>query len=217
MIGVWGSAAHGARPMETDDAAIVDPKGCQLETWLQAYRGRSEWWAFPACNPTGNLELTVGGALTREDGHTRGADGQLQGKSILRPLEPNGLGIGVSAGTVRDSAAGARDWYTDLQASLSRADDALVVHANAGWLRAGEARRHRVTGGIGMEAELVTGTWLIAESFTEGAGRPLHQIGLRRWVIPERIQIDATYGNRNGGGMRWFTLGLRLLSPPFLP
>jgi len=37
--------------------------------------------------------------------------------------------------------------------------------------------------------------------------------------VPNRVQLDATYGNRNGGetGERWFSIGLRLLSVPFLP
>jgi len=37
--------------------------------------------------------------------------------------------------------------------------------------------------------------------------------------VPDRVQLDATYGNRNGGGTgeRWFSIGLRLLSVPFLP
>ena len=55
--------------------------------------------------------------------------------------------------------------------------------------------------------------------FSQEAGRPFYQTGLRFWVIPARMQIDVTYGNRLGrsDGNRWFTLGVRLLTPPFLP
>jgi hypothetical protein len=37
--------------------------------------------------------------------------------------------------------------------------------------------------------------------------------------VPDRVQVDTTYGDRVGaGGMeRWMSVGLRLLSPPFLP
>jgi len=33
------------------------------------------------------------------------------------------------------------------------------------------------------------------------------------------VQVDATYGNRAGSSTqeRWFSIGLRLLSSPFLP
>ena len=37
-------------------------------------------------------------------------------------------------------------------------------------------------------------------------------------VVDEvRVQLDATYGNRSNGSENWFSIGLRLLSPRFLP
>lgn len=42
-------------------------------------------------------------------------------------------------------------------------------------------------------------------------------MGTRYWLMPERVQIDATWGDRFGGGARVATLGLVLVSPPFLP
>jgi hypothetical protein len=44
-------------------------------------------------------------------------------------------------------------------------------------------------------------------------------VGLRVWVVPKHVQIDTTYGNQLGQPehLRWFTVGLRLLSPAFLP
>ena len=74
-----------------------------------------------------------------------------------------------------------------------------------------------MTWGLGTEAQLTERTWLIAETFGQNQGKPFHQLGLRHWLVPDRIQLDATYGNRNGGGERWFSIGLRLLTPAFLP
>jgi hypothetical protein len=44
-------------------------------------------------------------------------------------------------------------------------------------------------------------------------------LGTRWWVITDRVQIDATVGNRLGtaNGERWFSIGLRLLSPRWMP
>ena len=42
-------AAQAARPLVTDDARIVDPKACQLETWTRFNRGSTEHWVQPAC------------------------------------------------------------------------------------------------------------------------------------------------------------------------
>lgn len=211
------NAAEAARPMVTDDARIVDAKACQLESWVRRNQDSTEAWALPACNFTGNLELTLGGALTREAGQTRTTDVQLQGKTLLKALDSNGWGIGFAAGTVRHPHADSRDWYAYVPVSVSFRDDTVIVHGNAGWLRDGEARQHRLTWGLGTEARLGERTWLIAEAFGQDQGRPYHQFGLRHWLVTDRVQLDATYGNRNGGGERWWTLGLRLLTVPFLP
>ena len=57
-----GGTAFAARPMMTDDARIVDPQSCQLESWTKVYERHNEFWALPACNPFGFFELTVGGS-----------------------------------------------------------------------------------------------------------------------------------------------------------
>lgn len=211
------SSTHAARPLITDDARIVDAKACQLESWVKKNPRSTEFWALPACNFTGNLELALGGAYTRETGNTQNTDIVLQGKTLFKALDTNGWGIGLAAGTIRHPQTHTRDWYAYVPTSFSFRDDAVVVHTNVGWLREGEARRNRLTWGLGTEAQLAERTWLIAETFRQDQGKPFHQLGLRHWLVPNRIQFDATYGNRNGGGERWLSIGLRLLSVPFLP
>lgn len=210
--------AHAARPMMTDDARIVDAKACQLESWVKLNRDSTEFWALPACNFTGNLELTVGGAITREAGHARTTDVVIQGKTLFKAMDPNGWGIGLAAGTVNHPQAAARDWYAYVPASVSFNKDAVAVHANLGWQREGETRRNRLTWGLSTEVQLTERTWLIAETFGQNQGKPFHQFGVRHWLVPDRVQIDATYGNRNGSASteRWFSIGLRLLSVSFL-
>ena len=212
--------AQAARPMVTDDARIADAGACQLETWVQNNRASTEYWALPACNFTGNLELTLGGALTRQAGQTRTTDAVMQGKTVLRPLETNGWGLALAAGTNHRPLAngGSRNWYVNAPVSFSLRDDAVMLHANLGWLRDGEIRRDRLTWGLGAEARLAERAWLIAETFGQNRGKPSYQFGLRRWLIVDRVQIDATYGNPYGTDTRarWFSIGLRLLSPPFL-
>jgi hypothetical protein len=141
----------------------------------------------------------------------------MQGKTLFKTMDTNGWGIGLAVGTVRHPQADTRDWYAYVPTSFSFRDDAVVVHTNVGWLREGEPRHNRLTWGLGTEAQLTERTWLIAETFGQNQGKPFHQLGLRHWLVPDRIQLDATYGNRNGGGERWFSIGLRLLSVPFLP
>jgi len=213
---------HAARPLITDDARIVDPKSCQLETWVRRNVDSREYWALPACNPTGNLELSFGGAMTNELGSTHTTDVQVQAKTVFKPLEANGWAIGLAVGNLRHPGQ-RRDFASDLYgyvpASYSFANDRVVVHTNVGWLRPEDRSAHRFAWGIGAEVKLNERVYLIPEVFNQNGGRAHFQAGVRYWVIPGRMQVDATYGDRLGGGqgVRWYTLGMRLLSPAFLP
>lgn len=216
--------AFAARPMITDDARTVDAKACQVETWVKKNRDSTEYWALPACNFTGNLELTLGGALGRDDAGTRTTDVVLQGKTLFRTLEPNGWSVGLAFGNVRHPAIRTNanligDLYAYVPASFSFRDDRVILHTNLGWLHEKDAGRHRATWGLGSETQLSGRTWLIAEAFGQNRGNPFYQVGVRHWLVPDRVQIDTTFGNRAGssGEERWFSLGLRLLSAPFLP
>nr|WP_051237131.1 hypothetical protein [Ottowia thiooxydans] len=212
------TASHAARPMNTDDARTVDPKACQVESWVRQNADSTELWAIPACNPTGNLEIAAGGSHARGDIEGSRNTVVLQAKTLFKPLEPNGWGWGLAVGTAQHARPpSGRDWYAYIPVSRSILDDRAVLHLNVGWLREGLSRRNFMTWGIGSETQLSERVWLIGETFGQNEGRPLYQAGLRYWVVPNRVQVDATYGNRLGGGERWFSIGLRLLSPAFLP
>ena len=213
---------HAARPMITDDARVVDARACQVESWVRRNEGSTEFWAIPACNLTGNLEIAMGGSRTREAGDTRTTDVQVQGKTLFKPLETNGWGIGLAIGHLRHPDEGgrggfARGLYGYVPLSVSFADDLAVLHVNAGLMRPAGESRHRVTAGVGAEVRLHPRLFFIPEVFRQEAGRPFFQTGFRFWVVPERFQVDATYGDRIGGAgaQHWFSIGMRLISPSF--
>lgn len=60
--------------------------------------------------------------------------------------------------------------------------------------------------------------YLIAETFGESRDNASYQLGIRYWIVPNHVQVDTTYGNQYGNkpDARWFSIGLRLLSVPFL-
>jgi len=210
--------------MITDDARIVDPKACQVESWVRRNRDSTEFWALPACNPTGGVELTFGGSIVREMGESRFTDHQVQAKTVLRALEPDNWGVGFAAGTVRhlrrDTARGwPGDAYFYVPVSVAFSGDTWVVHLNAGAVNRRDERRTLATWGIGNEIRLRDDLYFIPEVFRSERGRPFYQVGARYWLVKDRLQIDATFGNRaaSGDAERWFSIGLRLLSPPFLP
>ncbi len=214
-----------ARPMVTDDARIVDAKACQVESWVRAERhGTNQFWAVPACTPIDNLEITLGANLERVAGQERVADSLLQFKSMLRPLRTNdwGLALSVVRTVERGLEPGTRDvpsHFLNLPLSVSLRDDALVLHLNAGVRSDRIARRSYGTWGLGSELVLRDRLQLITETYGESGQRPFVHGGLRYWLVPDRVQLDTTVGTRVRAGSqeRWFTIGVRLLSPAFLP
>ncbi|MFP5404829.1 MAG: hypothetical protein ACLGHY_00300 [Gammaproteobacteria bacterium] len=101
ILALTSCLAHAARPMITDDASIVDPKTCQFEAWTMKNRASTAYWAAPACNFSGNLELSVGGARTHDEAGTHATDALIQGKTLLKALETNGWGVGLAIGAQR--------------------------------------------------------------------------------------------------------------------
>lgn len=217
--------AQAARPMITDDARVVDAQSCQLESWVRQNRDDREVWALPACNFSGNLELTLGGGKTGLDsGVAHDHHLVLQGKTLLKPLTTNSYGVGLALGYAQhrlrsDHRYVAGDSYVYVPVSISTLDDRVVWHVNGGALHSQEARRNFATWGLASEIQLQANTWLVAETFGQSGGTRYAQAGLRHWIVPNRVQVDMTVGERLHGGPseRWFSIGLRLLSPAFLP
>lgn len=141
----------------------------------------------------------------------------------MKPLETNGYGVALSVGVVNHPNAEPKrvlgNVYVNVPVSVSFADDRFVLHVNAGGRRDTEDRLYRMTWGVGSETQLHPRVYVVAETFGENKGHPSFQAGLRFWVVKDRVQVDTTYGNVFGGGsgQRFVTIGLRLLSPAFLP
>jgi hypothetical protein len=218
------TSVHAARPMVTDDARIVDAKSCQLETWARRNVESTEFWALPACNPWGGAELTFGGAVTNLDGESHLTDNLIQVKTLFRPYEPGDWGVGFAVGTIRrPHRESANSWpgdtYFYVPVSVALGSDDVVLHVNGGAAHHRDERRTIGTWGLGAEVRITDRVYFIPETFALDRGRPFYQAGLRYWLIPSRVQVDATFGNRlvSETGERWFSIGMRLLSPPWFP
>lgn len=209
--------ALAARPFVTDDARLTTAGSCQLESWVRIYPDSRELWALPACNPFGNLELTAGGGKAKNDGQPSSGDYIFQLKTLLRPLETNGWGLGLAAGTVHHPQVNPGpnllgNTFVYMPVSVSFADDRIVMHANVGWLKDKASGEHRTTWGLGWEFRLNEHITGIAESFGDNSAGTFWQAGARFAIIPERVQVDATLGRELNGpaSSRWISFGLRL-------
>jgi hypothetical protein len=210
--------AEAARPFVTDDARVVDHGGCQIETFVkrQSRLNEREFWFLPACNLTGRVELTLGRAWI--DGSAPGDSrfNVLQAKTLLKALQTNGSGYALTAGALRVSpfqAAHATNPYVNAIGSFSFADDKFVVHANLGAIKDQQAGMTRGTWGLGAEIAINSRLYGIIEAYGQRADKPTRHLGLRYWIVPNRVQVDATLGaQQSGPPERAFrTLGLRVL------
>jgi hypothetical protein len=191
--------AHAGRPMTVDDAAIVSPGQCQLETYAQRASDDGEtreYWFTPACNVGGDWELALGGAWMADDA-SHAHYGRLQAKTVFKPLEAGGWGIGlVLADQFRTGRGLDGDFSANVPLSFSLRDDRVLLHLNAGVVRTQATRRTDATWGLGAEFKLNPRNSLTAEGYGQQRGRPRFQLGFAHALIPDHLQIDATWGKR---------------------
>jgi hypothetical protein len=216
--------AWGARPFVTDDARLTTAGSCQLETWARFYDSGREVWALPACNPTGNFELTVGGGRALYDAQRQSpnSDDVFQVKTLLRKLETNDFGLGVAVGTVRHPSVNPGpnllgNTYVYLPLSVSLAESRYVVHVNTGWLRERVTNHNVVTWGVGTEWNVSERMTWMAEAFGDSHPNTYWQAGGRFSLIPQLLQVDATLGQSANGNhaSRWISFGIRLTPASF--
>lgn len=193
-------AAWAGRPFLTDDAALTAPQTCQVETWMQLNaHHHQDFWVLPACNPTGNLEFTAGfNQLQTQNGHV--GNYVLQGKTLFREMQTNSWGMGVAFGTTRPRHGAASANFIYLPYSLSFADDALIVHANLGWVENRAPKNNhissfnRTTGGLGAEYRLASRVTVFSEVFGDDVVRPIVHTGLNIQLISNKLNLNMTGG-----------------------
>lgn len=204
-------AAHAARPFVTDDARVVEEGGCQIESFVKRQQryDETEFWVVPACNPWG-VELTAGHIHVNSSRDGDSSTTLLQAKTLLKPLVTNGSGYAFSTGVF---AGRANSPYVNGIGSFSFADDRAVIHANLGAIRDNIENRTRATWGLGAEVLLAAPRWYgIIESYGASGEKPTLHSGLRVWLVPNRLQVDATAGMQQNSPQRRFgSVGLRIL------
>jgi hypothetical protein len=217
--------AAGARPLVTDDARLVDPGACQLETWTRLGDAGDEYWAVPACTLITNLELTAGVAVLPAEpgGKPEHPSVQLQAKTALASVADRRVRVALVAGTVvRAHGAVAAlnadrvgEFYGYVPATFTVVPDRAWVHLNLGVRYRGDGAGAFALWGAALETVVLGPVTAIAEAYGDAPDPAFMQGGIRLTVVPDRLQIDATYGRRipDGADDEWATVGLRILTP----
>jgi hypothetical protein len=209
--------AFAARPMITDDARIIDPQSCQVESWVKSSKDSEEYWALPACNPLGFFELTLGGSKVHSQDPTDASGRVVQAKTVFRELKPNDWAIGFALGRNHHLAASDlashHDVYGYIPVTWSLNNDQQFLHLNLGAIKSQLDSVLRKTWGVGAELEITPRTFLIAETYGVDGVKPSYQAGVRYWLQPNKFQVDLTTGSKANYTTenRWFSIGIRLL------
>lgn len=214
---------YAARPMITDDARVVDRHSCQLETWGVYGGGVGEYWAIPGCNLLFDIEMSMGGMFSNApfgESETNTPFGARQfiigAKKIFNDLDKDRLSYGLVMGNAYNFKRSKyrHDHYLYMPISASFFDNTLLLHSNLGYkLERDRQNRQIYNVGLGLEQQLTQRVWILGESFYERFDNAKFQLGLRIWLVQDKIQLDGTYGNAFKGKEGWVSVGLRFLGP----
>jgi hypothetical protein len=190
--------AWAGRPLATDDAAILDPRDCQVEAWHQHTGNLREWWAMPACR-VGDWELGAGKGQ---------ADASiLQAKTMLRNPGETGDGWALAL-TIASQKGRARQQILNLPLTLSFLEQTVLLHLNAGWMHPRGAAT-RATWSAGGEYALTQRCSASLETYGSRHQAPTRQFGLRYTLIANRLDLDASVAKTTGArpqvafGLTW--------------
>lgn len=200
-------SVHAGRPLVTDDAGVVPPGACQIETWYQHDPTGGTAWFLPACTLANRFEFTLG----RSSGPDRARADVLQVKTLF-PERASGWRTGLALGMQRHRVSDTheRQYYAYVPVSRTLRGEQTQVHLNMGLIN--DTRGNELTWASAVETQLTSRVGVFAEAF----GKPGHiQIGAKvAWPTPE-LQWDASVGARLSDGERTWTLGMVWVSEPF--
>jgi hypothetical protein len=208
------ASAQAARPLFTEDAAIIAAGGCEVETAanrvapgaVPALRSAS---AQLACGVRAGTEVAL--ALARQvGGDERKTVATLAGKSALNDPGEAGAAYAFAYGVIgaQDPQGSLRRALVYLNGVMSKTiGTAFTVHANLGWFRERADARGRASWALAAESPAAPRWDLVAEAFANERERnPWLQFGARWTLRPQRLIFDAAVGAR--GQERSATLGM---------
>lgn len=186
-----------------DDASIVGPGQCQIETWLEQGRDHQLQHVGPACNWLGlELGLNLDRNAPTDASSLRSVGPQLKWARELQPGLSWGL---VWSATWQSTSPRYAGQALLLPVSWSPRDD-LTIHVNVGldfFRQAPDQRRY----GLALEWQ-ATARWQgLIERWDDGQ-QARHRIGLRH-LVSDSVSVDLSRAQARGNSRdAWWSLGL---------
>ena len=222
-----GATAHAGRPLDTDDAAVIDRGACQLEAFANRVAPRGpgpttgDYGLAPSCNPFGWGELAIAAGRAGVGDAGTASVGALQLKTVPVAITAQRAGFGASAalaeGFVQDRRRPASRNATVAAIVSVPLATGVQVDANAGWqhdFAPALAHRDHLLWGLAGEWTIASKTTLVAERFAVSAVTRVTRIGASYALTPWAA-VDAAFARRDGA--RVATIGVTLLTPALTP
>lgn len=201
--------AHAGRPLQTDDAGVLEAGACEVEgahlRTRTAGERESESTLGLGCGLGWRSQLGMALARARADGLSA-TGAQLGGKTALwQSTGDAGAAVSLawSLGWTRGAGEG---WaHTGRAAALVASVPAGpgTVHLNLGHAREPQAHTVATTWGAAFEhpgASLAGVHWApMAELFGDDRGARWWNLALRATLVAERVFLDLSYSRQSGG------------------
>lgn len=217
LVALMAGHAHAGRPLLTDDASVNEQGQCQVEAWLDQTRDARSHHLAPACGLINGLEL--GFELIR----VSPGDEHAQARGIGLKWAPDwatwqGWRFGLKAGTSSEKAADGHQWHQAIAGFSTLAslplDAQWTLHLNLGR----ERNKLDQVSANNFGAALAWAPherWLVFAEVVGHSNTPATQaVGLRWWLLPEQLALDATTSRANatpdssawGVGLGWYAI-----------
>jgi hypothetical protein len=211
--------AHAGRPLQSEDAGVLDRGSCEVETALARLdprggeRKEDAGYAQLACGVGGQTQIALAPGFVRGD--ERANSLTMTGKTALRPLTDDQTGVLLAYSLVGTQP---RDRGLHLSGSTARLVVTVprgpwLIHTNVGVFHDHDSGRNTTLWAVAAERTEIGSLDLMAEIFGDDRDRAAWiNAGLRWRVVDKRLAFDFSYGvQANGARARLATAGLKLL------
>jgi hypothetical protein len=210
LFGLAG-IARAERPLNVDDAGVLDRGGAKLEAGWSKDDETVGWEAAAGFAPVDNLELEVGLIRTRDG--TVSPSGTMSGRGLAVKWVPLQSDTGLSAGLKYEFAHESMNGVVRthaLNALLSWGfAEGRFVHVNLGRevVRESGDSEGVYTWGAGFDWPVTDVLHIVAEVFGTEHSSPSRAVGLR-YEIAEGVKVSGAIGRGNAGnfgnaGIAW--------------
>lgn len=135
-------------------------------------------------------------------------------RSLWVSSQDRGLGLATKLGVEPGSGHAGQRKQALAVVSLPFMADRLWVHANAGWHWQGQSSGGNARASVGTLAAHCAWTpkrWLYAEGTRTSDGRDrLAHVGVRQWLMHNKLALDTGWGKQSGGDHRGEFLAVNL-------